>query len=86
MKLDPNKNEDSEKEKDKTAALVKELALIGASKLNAIFFHVNLEGIGVSIVDEIPRELMFLSIYKIQLSLIKELKLVDNKTHMLEEQ
>lgn len=75
LEIRPKRKEDEkEEELAKGKAFMRELILISTSSQSGLNLAVNLLGVGVSIVDEEPKELMFLSVYKIGVSAINELK------------
>lgn len=75
LEIRPKRKEDEkEEELGKGKAFMKELVLISSTNQSGLNLAVDLLGVGVSIVDEEPKELMFLSVYKIGVSAINELK------------
>lgn len=86
IEIRSQRDDKKEEKKESAVAAIREMMFLGASRQNAMYITVNLEGVGVSIVDEEPKEILFLSIYRIHASMINETKLVDNEVHIIENQ
>jgi hypothetical protein len=77
---------EEEEESNVGVAAMKSITKFAHTKSEGMNATIQLEGIGISIVDEEPKEIIYLSIYKIEISAIQELKMVDFSNQIYENQ
>lgn len=77
---------EKEDEDNAGVAALKGLTQIASTKSDGINATIKLEGLGISIVDAEPKEVIYLSIYMVELSVIQERKIVDFLNFIYENQ
>lgn len=73
-------------EEEEAEVAYTQLMSMGNTKTAGISMTINLKGMGISIVDEEPKELLYISIYMIDAFVMKESKMVDFSQKTFEDQ
>lgn len=72
-----DRKHEAEKEKEQ---IFRNLLLAAGHTIDSFRMHIELEGLGVSLVDKEPKEIIYLSVYKIKAQATKEAQYIDDGT------
>ena len=74
LEIKPDEEDKKEDEEEKGLDKFRKILKISSASPDGINANIDIKGLGISIIDEEPKELIYLSIYKINANIIRENK------------